>query len=316
MKVFIGKFLAIASIVILIIASSSFIIPHDKNDYLAEFSQKVRLLKETDSPRIIFIGGSNVAFGLDSERIEDSLKINVVNMGLHAGLGIRFTLSECLPYIRKGDIVVMDVEYSNFFNGSDGEAGTLADLIVANKGLGLSAMSPKQKMNLLSGIPKVGYDNLRKLLHYPKTKTFDTPIPKKEDPYAYCNSGFNKYGDEVSHWYLKTDGEPRLNDPANNWKYDKEFGEWYFGKLKSISNKATVIIMPPALAHTSFAIQEKYINQIATIYKSEGFPYAANPISMSIPDKDMYNTNYHCNKSGVDLNTSRIIEILKGKLGK
>lgn len=316
MKEFISKFLIIVSVIVIVIASCCFIIPHDKNDYLAEFAPKIQLLKKTESPRVVFIGGSNIAFGLDSERIKDSLKVDVVNMGLHAGLGIRFTLSQCVPYIREGDIVVMDVEYINFFDGSDGEPGTLADLIVSNKGLGFSAMSPRQKIISLSGIPKVGRDNLSKLLHYPKNKTFDTPIPKDGGRFAYCKSGFNRYGDEISHWHLKTGGAPRLNDPVSGWRYDKELGKWYFDKLTSISKKATVIVMPPALAQTSFTVQENYINQLAEIFRSEGFPYVVNPQSMSIPDEDMYDTNYHCAKTGVDLNTGRIIYILKPLLNR
>lgn len=316
MKRFVIKFITITVIVILVILGCCFLIPHDKNDYLSEFSHKVSLIRDTKSPRIIFIGGSNVAFGLDSRRIQDSLKMNVVNMGLHAGLGIRFTLSQCLPYIRKGDIVVMDVEYSNFFTGSYGESSTLADEVIANNGLGLTSMNLTQLLSMASGFPKVAFTNIQRLVTYTKTKSFDTPAPRKGQPYEYCASGFNKYGDEVSHWYLKPDGILRLNDPANNWKYDNDFGQWYFNNLRSISRKATVIIMPPALAHTSFNIQRKYIYQLASIYKSEGFPYAADPESMSIPDEDMYNTNYHCSKSGVDLNTGRIINVLNGTLNK
>lgn len=46
------------------------------------------------SPKVILVGGSNVAFGLDSEIIQHQLEVPVVNMGLHVG-------SVCIICLRK-----------------------------------------------------------------------------------------------------------------------------------------------------------------------------------------------------------------------
>lgn len=50
-----------------------------KDSYLLAYNKKCELLEKTESPRIIFVGGSNLCFGLDSKRIADSLHVNVVN---------------------------------------------------------------------------------------------------------------------------------------------------------------------------------------------------------------------------------------------
>ena len=44
--------------------------------------------------KIILAGGSNLAFGIDSKQLEETLGMPVVNLGLHAGLGLHFILEE------------------------------------------------------------------------------------------------------------------------------------------------------------------------------------------------------------------------------
>ena len=38
--------------------------PIDEDNYLYEYNKKIKLLEKTEAPRIIFIGGSNLAFGI------------------------------------------------------------------------------------------------------------------------------------------------------------------------------------------------------------------------------------------------------------
>ena len=63
------------------------------DNYLAAVLEKDRLIRSTPSPKIVLVGGSNLAFGIDSKKIEDSLGLRVVNMGLYAKLGLQATCS-------------------------------------------------------------------------------------------------------------------------------------------------------------------------------------------------------------------------------
>ena len=38
----------------------------EQDGYLQAYNKKCQLLEDTPSPRIIFVGGSNLAFGFDS----------------------------------------------------------------------------------------------------------------------------------------------------------------------------------------------------------------------------------------------------------
>src|SRR5678816_2773153 len=70
------------------------------DSYLAAVLEKDRLIRNTPSPKIILVGGSNLAFGIDSKAIEDSLGLHVVNMGLYAKLGLKYMLAQVRPYIK------------------------------------------------------------------------------------------------------------------------------------------------------------------------------------------------------------------------
>ena len=64
-----------------------FVIPiKDSQNYLMANRDKLHVLSATISPKVVLVGGSNLAFGIDSELISKSLGMPVVNMGLHAGL--------------------------------------------------------------------------------------------------------------------------------------------------------------------------------------------------------------------------------------
>ena len=98
MKHYILKLLRCITLFIILIVSLVWLIPIDKNNYLMAYKSKTARLITCPTPRIVFIGGSNLAFGLDSHMIEDSLHCHVVNMGLHGGIGIRYPVENCLKY--------------------------------------------------------------------------------------------------------------------------------------------------------------------------------------------------------------------------
>src|SRR5258708_4132609 len=94
LKAGILSFAIILTVVIIIL----FLLPalRDPNDYLGASAEKEKRENSISRPKIILVGGSNLAFGINSEIIEKEFKMPVVNMGLHAGLGLEFTLNEAI----------------------------------------------------------------------------------------------------------------------------------------------------------------------------------------------------------------------------
>ncbi len=90
--------------------------------FLAGLGLKYDLLKNTDSPKIVLIGGSSAAFGVDTDLLEENLPgWDVVNFGLYATLGTKLMLDLSEDYIGEGDIVIVAPEldeqtFSLYFN--------------------------------------------------------------------------------------------------------------------------------------------------------------------------------------------------------
>lgn len=91
------------------------------NTFLGELSDKYELLNSTDTQKLVVVGGSSVAFGLDSEMAEEELGMKVVNFGLYANLGTKIMMDLSRSNINEGDIIVLapelnDQTLSMYFN--------------------------------------------------------------------------------------------------------------------------------------------------------------------------------------------------------
>src|SRR5688572_22268053 len=106
MRVFLNKFglfMAIQIVIAMAVLWSYRRQYPPQQNFLAASIDKQALLRTQTPPRLIFIGGSSMAFGVDSARIAEACGRHPVNMGLHAALGLKFMLSEVKPHIQSGD---------------------------------------------------------------------------------------------------------------------------------------------------------------------------------------------------------------------
>lgn len=112
MKKFLQK---IILLVILVVASMvcidglflNIVSPQYLYGYDASIIDKINRIEMIEEPKIILVGNSNLAFGIDSEKIENSVGMPVVNLGLHGSLGNEFHESMAKKYIEKNDIVIV-----------------------------------------------------------------------------------------------------------------------------------------------------------------------------------------------------------------
>ena len=93
---------------------------YDKT-FLAELTHKHERLKSINEEKIVLIGGSSLAFGLDSKKLEEYTGRPVVNYGLYATIGTKAMLDMSRSHINEGDIVVICPEtdkqtYSLYYN--------------------------------------------------------------------------------------------------------------------------------------------------------------------------------------------------------
>ena len=307
MKKFIRKMTILVTALVAINLLLLCAVPKDKNGYLCEYKDKIQLLDSVSQPRIIFIGGSSVAFGTDSKTIGDSLHCNVVNFGLHGGIGIRYPLDDALQYIGKGDVVVLQFEYGNFFSGGNGEAETFPRFMVENDWRNFDRLNFKQWEYILSGIPMEALKNLKRLAVFLLRGSFDTPTVNNK--FMYVKSGFNEYGDEVSHLSYPS-VEYSSSNKTNTKQVHSEFMSWLADAITKYEQAgATVIMLPPVCVESHF--KATYNDNVEQALKEINHPYLVSPESMVVDDSCSFNTGYHMNEEGVRQNTTNIITTLK-----
>lgn len=284
-----------------------FAIPKDHNAYLCEYDHKIQLIDTTSQPRTILIGGSNIAFGTDSKMIKDSLRCNVINLGLHGGIGIRYPLEDCLKYIKKGDIVVFQFEYDDFFSGGNGIPETFPAFMVVNDWRNINQLNIYQWKNIIIGTPGEALKNMKRLAVFLLRGSFDSPTVNTK--YAYVKSGFNEYGDEISHIKFPNIKYISSGKPDTR-KVNNIFMNWLAKTIRQYEQVgAKVVMLPPVCIESHFKVS--YNDNIERALININHPYLTNPESMVLHDSCAFNTGYHMNKEGVRQNTRNIIKNLK-----
>jgi len=111
------KILAVVIAVVLIISPFVFVTvfamalpPQYSDTFFGALNEKYDRLNDTEGEKIVVVGGSSVAFGLDSARLEAYTGMPVVNFGLYADLGTKIMLDLSLSGISEGDIVILAPE--------------------------------------------------------------------------------------------------------------------------------------------------------------------------------------------------------------
>ncbi len=260
---------------------------------------KDELLRNTDGPRIIFVGGSNLSFGINSNLIKDSLKLNPINTAIHASIGLQHMMDNTLQYVRKNDIIILAPEYSQFYGryvyGGEELLRSVADV----EFLDMFKLSVEQFKNISEYIIKYSYSKL-KSSEYSGFKESD----------VYSVNSFNQYGDVDAHWNM----EQRSFAPygAINKDYNPNTIELINDFRVELNKKeANLLVTYPGYQASSF---DRSINQIKRVEKellNNNFEILGTPKRYRIPDSLMFNTPYHLLKKGVDYRTKLLIEDIK-----
>jgi hypothetical protein len=108
---FILKITALITLIILTLSGIIEIRSDIDENYFAAIADKHKYAQSIQKPKIILAGGSNLAFGIASDSIEKGLNRPVVNLGLYVGFGLDFILQDVLSEVKKGDLVILSIEY-------------------------------------------------------------------------------------------------------------------------------------------------------------------------------------------------------------
>jgi hypothetical protein len=273
----------------------------NRDDYIMEFFVKKKMLIDKHrqkAPSIILLGGSNVAYGFNSEMLQDSLNIPVINTGLGAGAGLKFMLDNTSKYLTEGDILIIAPEYNHFF-GNDAYGNTdLANLFYIDPSIS-KGFNIKQVKAFIFGTKNLLRDYL---LSLPKIKNKNL---------TFKVSDFNQYGDMAGHWTMPP--RPYEHVSLDDFKtVNMSFLDYYENAVEALRNRGVqVVIIPPSLAKTSYKIIEERLTLLFSEFEKRNLNFAIPPQESAYPDSLFFDTHYHLGYEGVLIRTNQLIRVFR-----
>lgn len=278
--------------------------------FMGELKSKYERLKETSGKRIVLVGGSGVAFDCDSALMDDFFpSYEIVNFGMYAGLGTKAVMDLSENYIHEGDIVILSPEqseqtFSDYFNGeymwqaADGAFGMLRDLKSENfeAMLGNFPRFALEKLNYVMKGQKPQADSI-----YQK-KSFNTYGDIELDT---CRENILPNGYDVNQKVRFTEDvvQPEFMDYMNDWaKRLEKKGAVVWYRYCPV-NKLSVEDMDDLAAYDVFLRQKL------------DFPVIGNPENSLMEAEWFFDTNFHLNQPGKEVNTVQLIRDMKAMLG-
>lgn len=304
MKKFLFRIFVAFVLILGILAAALFFIPNNKipdNSLFANIDKHQRL-SSTNSPKVVLVGGSNWPFGVKSPMIEETLGMPVVDMGLHAGLGLDFILSEVEKDIQEGDIVVVSLEYHHFlsrkmYHGEDVLAALLFDV---NREC-LQYVNFGHWMTLMPNV-----------CLYASKKLIDIS-PKAVDDFedTFTRESFNEYGDEVAHYGLPSTVTSGAKTALDQRVYPKAVKRLCaFEQLVKTRNAKFVLVACP-YPKPQYQMDAAVIHDIVAHVESAGLQFMIKPEECLYPDSLMFNSFFHLSEKGAEMRTEKLIEVLK-----
>ncbi|MDR3140688.1 MAG: hypothetical protein LBU37_03010 [Tannerellaceae bacterium] len=307
MKKFILKLLLFVSLLILLFGLFLLFLflpstPRASKSLLFAEIKKDSLLIATPSTRIVFVGGSNLSFGVNCQLIKDSLKINPINTAIHAGIGIKYMLEKTLKYIKKGDIIVFVPEYEHFYSDWNiGSPELLRTVIEVNNRSNVNLLSKKQLYNCFSYIG---------IFILSKFNPFEYINIEENDVYGV--NSFNEYGDVDAHWNLENRHDEITSNTIDITGYNPEVIVEIRQIMDKLQEKGCIFLVSyPCFQETSFNNSIEAIKKVEEDLKNNTFKILGTPERYMMSDSLMFDTVYHLNKQGLERRTKLLIEDLK-----
>ncbi len=275
------------------------------NAYTGALADKYDLLNVPDrEPSIILVGGSNLGFGVNCEKISKHLGMNVINAGLHAGLCRDFQLNLIKTNIVKGDIIVLCFEYTAF----------------ADKN-----MTPSTTWYAIDGYPRLirllpQNEVFNLVRYYPlyflmkvKDAIFN-PYPEPSGE-AYYRKYFNEYGDLI---YPRSENTRKPEEIERNINIDKTIvSEKAIESLKTFKKfchekGAEVYFSSPSIDELSVITSPTDIKEFEEYLElSTDIKRISDTEEYILKTEYFYDTYYHLNDKGVDVRTELLINDLE-----
>ena len=290
----IGCFVAIQLIIALLVF---WLGRADRGDhYLASAFDKHDLLTSTDAPRLIVVGGSNVAFGINSEILAAELPYVPVNLGLHVNLGLDFPLRMVEDVVRTVDLIILSPEYNVLI--TDNVHGSRDYLtLMCQQWPDARKYAEGKSTDLRMFLDEEAIWHAHIWLRRARRKILGQDA---RNP-IYSRAGFNKYGDMVAHYEFPRDEPPDIYSLP---KVSDEHLELAVERMNQFadfcrSRGAEVVFSYPPVPRGVLMQSQESISRVEEVFRAAlSIPVISGPADVAYERTLFYDTIYHLTQQG------------------
>ncbi len=287
-----------------------------------------RVLGPGMGPRLVFVGGSNLAFGLDSEAVERETGLPTLNFGHNAHLGMALMLEEVIPALEPGDTIVTAFEYPLYyfdqhyvpweeygpFDGVNGAGPDLLSRIIERPSSRAAVTTWEQVAAMASAVPLAAQEKAMRLLNESALRLAGTAPPKPlfvtllEGP-----DGSNQWGDIVAHRHLAASFVVE-DTPAPDRSINVKAVAFLLRTSSRLRERGIrLVLLPPPRAETIYERERTDLDRLAAVLTRD-LPAEAGmfrPESYVYPDSCFFDSENHLTWECRSLRTAQILGALR-----
>ena len=283
--------------------------------YYAELADMYDRLYETEGKKIVIVGGSNVAFGINGALLEETLAAmgqhyTVCPFGLYAAVGTSAMLDLSADALDQGDVVILSVE-----PGSQ----TMSTYFGATAFWKCAEEKPEMLLKLSGSKLSAMVGNYVPYLQERISIQMEGSYPVVEGVYAEasfddrCDMVFPREGNMMPVGY--DTGTPI---DLNQLVIEPGFAEQVNAYCAAAREKGATVVMSFSPMNRS-ALRDNSEQALRSFFQrcNETFdcPVISNPNDYVLQSVWFYDTNFHMNDAGADLRTYLLAEDLLAYLG-
>jgi hypothetical protein len=272
--------------------------------------EKVEFSHQLGSPRIVFIGGSSVHWGINAEKAGKALYREGLNFGTFAALGPELILWEARRVLNRGDIAVLAFEYSMYTQRS-----LTTDAISYALGCDptfLASMGPIEYVKtVLASDPARPFH----VLWWSLTEDKDN-VDVLTSPLAR-----SRHGDPVASSFRKMDERNvrervKLYQPLTIQVDENNTLERALSSFTAWAQEHGVkvyVTWPNTIAFDAYKDDPDFA-EIRALYARQGITMVGEPMDSMYSAELFYDTSYHLSGAGIERRTQDLLRVLKRQL--
>ena len=283
----------------------------------AVFTQSIidaKLVSEvlkSEKPKVLFVGGSNVLFGVDSKQFSQSTGIPSINFGCAAGMGPELILDLISNHLSSEDLVVMNWEYEHFHFERSG----LVDLTYLN-------LLMSYQYEFKGKLPFIDQRHLS--LSIPFSHFREAVLchfnPLVNHNVYRCNWLIDDEGNVRSNKGLQISKKGLISSPLSSitsqLRITNDVKDIFSNFVKDCRNRDVQLVAswPNTFANPVYfgnEIVDANIKTIRGFWNSMGVEVVGNYKDSMLESEYFFDTVYHLNTEGVRLRTEKLTSQLR-----